>query len=62
VLRVRGAFAEPGVDTALVAGELAAELRLLSGWLGLGGVSAARKGDLSQPLRRALAAPISASP
>lgn len=55
VLRVRSAFAEPGCDTALVAEELAAELRLLSNWLELGGVSVARKGDLSQPLRRALA-------
>lgn len=55
VLRVRSAFAEPDVDTALVAEELAEELRLLSDWLGLGGVSVARKGDLSQLLRRALA-------
>lgn len=54
VLRVRSAFAEPNVDTALVAEELAAELRLLSDWLGLGGVSAARKGDLAKPLRGAL--------
>jgi len=52
VLRVRGAFAEPGADTALVAKELAEELRLLSEWLGLGGVSVARKGDLAAALRR----------
>jgi uncharacterized protein YcaQ len=55
VLRVRSAFAEPQVDTALVAAELADELRLLSGWLDLDGVSVARKGDLAAPLRRALA-------
>lgn len=55
VLRVRSAFAEPGVDTPLVAAELAAELRLLSEWLELGGVAVARKGDLTTPLRRALA-------
>jgi uncharacterized protein YcaQ len=55
MLRVRGAFAEPHVDTALVAAELADELRLLSGWLGLGGVSVARKGDLAPALRRELA-------
>jgi uncharacterized protein YcaQ len=55
VLRVRGAFAEPGVDTAPVAAELADELRLLSEWLDLGGVSVARKGDLAEPLRHALA-------
>lgn len=55
VLRVRGAFAEPGVDTARAAAELAAELRLLSEWLDLGGVSVARKGDLAEALRRAQA-------
>jgi uncharacterized protein YcaQ len=55
ILRVRGAFAEPQVDTAHVAEELADELRLLSGWLELGSVSVARKGDLAAALRRALA-------
>lgn len=55
VLRVRSAFAEPDADPALVAEELAAELRLLSEWLELGGVSVARKGDLAVALRRALA-------
>jgi uncharacterized protein YcaQ len=54
VLRVRGAFAEPGVDTAHVAAELADELRLLSDWLGLGDVSAAHKGDLASALGDAL--------
>jgi uncharacterized protein YcaQ len=54
VLRVRGAFAEPHFDAALVAKELADELRLLSDWLELGGVSVARKGDLAAPLRKAL--------
>jgi uncharacterized protein YcaQ len=53
VLRVRGAYAEPHADTARVAEELADELRLLSEWLGLGGVSVARKGDLAPALRRA---------
>jgi uncharacterized protein len=55
MLRVRGAFAEPHVDTALVAEELADELRLLTNWLELGGISVARKGDLAPALRRALA-------
>jgi uncharacterized protein YcaQ len=55
VLRVRSAFAEPHADPTHVTGELAEELRLLSEWLGLGGVSVARKGDLAGPLRRALA-------
>lgn len=55
VLRVRGAFAEPHADPTHVAAELANELRLLSEWLELGGVSVARKGDLAGPLRNALA-------
>jgi uncharacterized protein YcaQ len=55
VLRVRGAFAEPHADPAHVAAELADELRLLSEWLGLGGVSVARKGDLAASLRKTLA-------
>jgi uncharacterized protein YcaQ len=54
-LRVRGAFAEPHVDIARVAAELADELRLLSSWLELGDVSVSRKGDLAAALRRALA-------
>jgi uncharacterized protein len=53
-LRVRSAFAEPGVHTAAVAEELARELRLLSAWLELGSVSAASRGDLAAPLHRAL--------
>jgi uncharacterized protein YcaQ len=55
VLRIHGAFAEPHADPAHVAAELADELRLLSRWLGLGGVAIGRKGDLAAPLRRALA-------
>ncbi len=61
MLRVRGAFAEPHADLAHVAAELAAELRLLSEWLGLGGVSVARKGDLAPALRRALSSTSSSS-
>jgi uncharacterized protein len=55
VLRVRGAFAEPGDDPAHVAAELADELRLLSAWLELDSVSVSRKGDLAAPLSRTLA-------
>lgn len=55
VLRVQSAFAEPHADPAAVAAELAEELRLLSDWLGLGGVSVTHKGDLATPLRKALA-------
>ena len=56
VLRVVGAFAEEGVDAGEVAHELADELRLVSGWQGLGGVEVGRKGDLAAALRRAVAA------
>jgi uncharacterized protein len=55
LLRVQSAFAEPHGDPAHVAAELAAELRRLSDWLGLGGVAVGRKGDLASPLRKALA-------
>ncbi len=54
VLRAVAAFAEPGVDADEIARELAEELRLVSGWLGLGGVEVARKGDLAEALRRAV--------
>ncbi|HSC21654.1 MAG TPA: crosslink repair DNA glycosylase YcaQ family protein [Solirubrobacterales bacterium] len=54
VLRVQSAFAEPDADLPHVAAELAAELRALSEWLGLGGVSVGRKGDLAALLRQAL--------
>jgi uncharacterized protein len=55
VLRVQGAFPEDGIDRAHVARELAAELELCAGWLGLaGGVSVAARGDLAPALRLAL--------
>jgi len=54
VLRVVGAFAEPRVEASEVARELAEELRLVSEWLGLGGVKVGRKGDLATVLRRAV--------
>jgi uncharacterized protein YcaQ len=52
-LRVRGAYAEENVDLARVAGELAAELRVVAGWLGLGDVLVENRGDLARPLRAA---------
>ncbi len=55
VLRAVGAFAEEGVDADVVARELADELRLVSEWLGLGGVEVGRKGDLAPALRKAVA-------
>src|SRR6185437_11397561 len=53
-LLVQSAFAEPGVDTARVAAELAAELRLTAGWLGLDDVVVRRRGDLAPALQRAV--------
>jgi uncharacterized protein YcaQ len=55
VLRVQGAFTEPGADPARVAPELAAELQLMSGWLGLDGVAVGARGDLLPALSRHLA-------
>lgn len=54
VLRVQGAYAEPGADPAHVAGELAAELQTVAAWLGLArGVEVAARGDLHAALRAA---------
>ncbi len=54
VLRVRGAWAEPGAPEATAAG-LAAELTAMAAWLGLSGVDVEARGDLTAPLRAALA-------
>jgi uncharacterized protein YcaQ len=54
VLRVQAAYAEPGVDEAFVAAELAAELAITAGWLGLGGVEVTGRGDLGPALSRAV--------
>lgn len=55
VLRVPGAFAESGVDVGRVASELRAELRQMADWLELEETRVGRRGDLTTPLRRALA-------
>jgi uncharacterized protein YcaQ len=49
-LLVQSAFAEDGVERAHVASELAAELRLVAGWLGLADVVVADRGDLAAEL------------
>jgi uncharacterized protein YcaQ len=54
VLRVQGAFAEPGVDTLYVATELAAELAITAKWLELDGVVVGERGDLAAPLSHAV--------
>jgi len=52
VLRVQAAWREPDA-TAETPGRLAAELRRMSGWLGLEGVEVAGKGDLAEALESA---------
>jgi uncharacterized protein len=56
VLRARGVFAEPGVDTARVARELAAELRTMAEWLGMSAVAVGSNGNLVKEVRAALKA------
>ncbi|HEY0599774.1 winged helix-turn-helix domain-containing protein [Brevundimonas sp.] len=53
VLRVQAAWREPDA-TAETAGRLAAELKRIAGWLGLGEVEMAGKGDLAAALEDAL--------
>jgi uncharacterized protein len=55
-LLVPGAFAEPGVDIGAVAEALVSELETMAEWLGLERVTVGRKGDLANPVRRALSA------
>ena len=54
VLRVQAAHLEPGEIAAEVAPALAAELRLMAGWLGLPDVAVAPKGDLAAALAATL--------
>jgi uncharacterized protein len=49
-LLVQGAFAEDGVDRGYVARELADELTLVAGWLGLERIVVGRRGDLADAL------------
>jgi uncharacterized protein YcaQ len=55
VLRVQGAFAEPGADLGRVAEELADELAVTAGWLRLAGVQVMPRGDLAAQLSAAVA-------
>jgi uncharacterized protein YcaQ len=54
VLRVRGTYAEPDVDIARVAGELAQAIEELAAWLGLGQVSVEPRGDLAPSVAAAI--------
>jgi uncharacterized protein len=57
VLRVPGAFAEPGVERPRVTAELAGALREMAAWLGLHAVVPGERGDLAAPLAVALRGP-----
>lgn len=52
VLRVQGAFTEPGVPRDDVAVDVARELRAMATWLGLDDVEVQSRGDLAAPLER----------
>jgi uncharacterized protein YcaQ len=52
ILRVQGAFVEPGVDAAAAAEPLRDELRLMADWLGLDAVASTSRGELADALRR----------
>jgi hypothetical protein len=51
VLRVKGAFAEPGIDRAAVGRALRSELETLTGWLEVDDLEIVANGDLSAALR-----------
>jgi uncharacterized protein len=53
VLRVQGAYIEPGVDAGDAAAHLVEELRLMAGWLELDAVATTDRGELAEALRRA---------
>ena len=50
VLRVKGAFAEPGVDKVAAGRALRSGLESVAGWLGMKDVEIIRNGDLSTVL------------
>ncbi|MBA2280301.1 MAG: winged helix-turn-helix domain-containing protein [Acidimicrobiia bacterium] len=53
-LLARAAYSEAGVDVGWVAEELAAELRLMAGWLGLDDVVVTDRGDLAPLVAKAV--------
>lgn len=54
VLRVQGAFLEPGFTRGEVVEPLAQSLHQMAGWLSLEGVSVRRQGDLAEDLASGL--------
>jgi uncharacterized protein len=54
ILRVAAAHLEPGAKADRVAGELAAELRVMAGWLGLSTIAVDLKGKLAAALHAQL--------
>jgi uncharacterized protein YcaQ len=52
VLAVKGSHAEPGADHHGLSADIAAELRLMAGWLGLADVRISPNGDLARALAR----------
>jgi uncharacterized protein len=54
LLRVPGAFAEPGMDLARVVAGLGGALREMAGWLELDGIAVGERGDLAAALRAAV--------
>lgn len=53
-LHVVGAFSEPGEEPGRIAEPLAAQLKSMAGWLGLGDVTVGSRGQLPRDLARAL--------
>jgi uncharacterized protein len=49
-LLVQGSYAEPGVPSEVIVPELADELQLMAGWLGLERIVVAKRGDLAAAL------------
>jgi uncharacterized protein YcaQ len=63
MLRVPGAFAEPGIaDTSRVVAELARALREMAGWLELEGIAVGQRGDLVAALGAAIRRETSPTP
>ncbi len=51
-LLVQGSYAEPGVPSEAMAPDVVRELHAMAGWLGLGAVHIADRGDLASTLQR----------